>query len=79
MEHKQIIEHLGMGTRVLIVRARFLHQGTALMRLQVRRHRFGWRTLSAIRVREVEATQYRAQEWMHHYEQYPPGHFRRYP
>lgn len=78
MEHKQIIEHLGMGTRVLIVRARFLHQGTALMRLQVRR-RFTWRTLSIIRVPEVEATHFRAQEWMHRYEQYPPGHFRRYP
>lgn len=78
MERKEIVSRLGMGTRVLIVRSRWFHKGIVTMRLQVRSRR-GWRTVSAVRVPELEATQHRAQQWMLDYDEYPAGHFRRFP
>lgn len=73
-----MIARLGTGTRVLILRPRFFRKDTAIMRLQVIRRR-GWRTISTIRVPELEATHHRAREWMLDYDHYPTGHFRRFP
>lgn len=78
MERKQIVSRLGMGMQVVIVRARFFHKGTAMMRLQVIRRR-GWRTVSAKRVPELDANERRATQWMYDYETRPAGHFRRHP
>lgn len=78
MERREIVPWFGMGTRVEIVRSRWFHRGTAVMRLQVIRRR-GWRTISSVRVPEMEATQYKAQQWMRDYDEYPAGHFRRFP
>lgn len=78
MERKQIVSRLGMGTRVVIVRPRFFRKGTARMLLQVRSLR-GWRTISAVWVPELEAGERQATQWMYDYDEYPAGHFRRYP
>jgi hypothetical protein len=67
-----------MGVRVEIVRPRFFRKGTAIMRLQVIRRR-GWRTISAVRVPELDAGERQARQWMLDYDEYPAGHFRRYP
>ena len=78
MEREEVVARLGMGTRVLIVRPRWFRKDTAIMRLQVIRRR-GWRTISTIRVPEVKATQHQARQWMLDYDEYPAGHFRRFP
>jgi len=68
MERKEVVSRLGMGMRVLIVRPRWGH-GVAAMRLQVLRRR-GWRTVDAIRVPELEATQRKATQWMLEYDEH---------
>lgn len=82
MERKQVISRLGTGTRVLIVRP-YWRRGNpdsyVRMRLQVRRSRWRWRTLESVRVRDAEVTEARARMWLHDYDEYPAGHFRRFP
>lgn len=79
MERKEVVDRLGKGTRVVIVRPRSARKNTAWMRLQVRRRIWGWRTLSAYPVAIEKATRREAEQWMLDYDEYPPGHFRRYP
>lgn len=78
MERKQIVSRLGMGMQVLIVRPLLFGRGNRWMVLQVRRGR-GWRTVSAYPVAAIEATRYKATQWMYDYETRPTGHFRRHP
>lgn len=82
MERKQVISRLGTGTRVLIVRS-YWRRGDpdryVRMRLQVWRRTWGWRTLETVRIRDAEATEGRARMWLHDYDEYPAGHFRRFP
>ena len=75
MERKEIVNRLGLGVRVLIIRPRRGH-GPTVMRLQVRR-RWGWRTCCTLRASRGRAPRVLAEQWLKDYEEHPKRFQRR--